>query len=113
MDTSRILELPVRVWEKGEISIIMSFIDDNGVARTPTSASWTLSKVDGTIVNSREDVTINSPTSGETVVLSGSDTAILDDLNAEERIFTLKWVYGGITTYEPVKFFVDNLVTVS
>lgn len=113
MAPSLVPVLPVNASEKGEYNILLEFKDDNDVARTPTSASWTLSKYDGTIVNSREDVTINSPASEETVKLSGNDLAILDDLELEYRIFTVQWAYGGITTYTRTAFNVENFVTVS
>ena len=99
--------------EKGEYLITLAFKDENGVAQTPTSATWTLTKYDGTVVNSREDVAIGSPTSSETVTLSANDLAILDSLDREKRIFTVNWVFGGVTRRDQVAFHVRNLVAVT
>ena len=99
--------------EKGEYVITLAFKDENDVAQIPTSATWTLTKYDATVVNSREDVAIGSPTANETVTLSGNDLAILDDLNREKRIFTVTWAFGGITRRDEVAFHVRNLVAVS
>lgn len=89
--------------------------DDNLV--TPVTATWTLSDVDGVIVNSRENVTISSLATSVSLVLSGDDLAVSDALGVD-RIFTLKATYNsslgnGLTLNEEEPFTVKNLVNVS
>ncbi len=112
----RIQVLPVVANERGTLFMGIPFTDDAGVAVTPDSAVWSLTKTDGTVVNSREDVVISAPSSVEEVVLSGNDLAILDGGELETREFVVKWTWtrGAVVVpaNSPVRFQVRNLAGV-
>lgn len=102
-----------KAFEESTFKITVSFLDSDGVAVTPTSATWTLTKKDGTVVNSRSAVSIGAPTSVEVITLQGDDLAILDGKDLEYRVFLVEAVYPGT---EPVKgqawFALENLTKV-
>lgn len=82
--------------EKSTYIITIGFQDEDGNAENPTSATWTLTDIDGTIINSREDVSISSPTSSEDVVLSGNDLAMQSgETGSVVRVFTVEAVYNS------------------
>ena len=100
--------------EKSTYTVTVSFFDENGTALAPTTAVWTLSKLDGTIVNSRENVSIASPGTEEVIVLTGSDLAIIDGDELEARALTVLATYSsGRTIKSEARFWVRNLTKVS
>jgi hypothetical protein len=80
--------------EKGTFTIPVSFTDEDDAAVIPDSITWSLSRTDGSIVNSREDVAVASPAASVNITLSGNDLAILTDSDID-RIFTVKIVYDS------------------
>ncbi len=67
-----------RAREGGAYGVTVSFKDTNGAAVTPDSASWSLYGKTDQIVNSRQDQSIASPSTSNTIVLSGNDLRISD-----------------------------------
>lgn len=84
-----------------------------------TSITWTLSDVDGNIINSRKDVVIAAITNPVTAVLFGDDLVVLagDSDNQYKRRFTMKYVFDsefgtGQPQNEEAEFQIDPFVNV-
>jgi len=113
------VELTTHAIEKSTFVIIVAFTDEDGDAVSPVTANWTLSDGGGTIINSREQVEISSPTSSEDIVLSGDDLALrAGETNLGARILTIEATYNsdlgdGLPLNGSVIFTVDNLIKIS
>ena len=95
--------------------ITVSFTNEAGEAVTPASATWTLTKTSGEVVNSREDVSL-TPASTVNIVLQGDDLALPEGASAK-RILTVKATYNstygvGLPLNGACSFWVKNLVAV-
>lgn len=106
--------------EKSSIGIKFTFTKEDGTYPTIETMSWTLTDMDGTIINSREDVSVTSPTAEQTIVLSGDDLALSDQTNSYEwRVLTIEATYdpedGGdnLPIRESARFIVSNLVAIT
>ena len=112
--------------EEGSFPVRVNYgLDYNGSAITPTTMTWTLTDKDGTIINSREDVSISSPSTENEVFLSGDDLAIQSGETSKDevsRYLLMEGTYAvtiGSTTYtgKPIKgeyhFKIKNLKDVS
>lgn len=76
--------------EESTFAIEITFKDEDGNEVTPSTMVWSLVDANGDFINEREEVSIDSPSSTETIVLTGDDLRILED---EERRSTVKrWV---------------------
>ena len=106
------------IMEKGTAVITATFTDEDGNSVNPDTMTWTLSDEDGTIINSREDIAISSPSSSEEIVLSGADLQILSSADTGVRILTLEGTYtsdagAGLPIKDKCRFVVQNLEVVS
>lgn len=100
--------------ELSSYNITVTFKDENGADLSPDTATWTLTELDGTVVNSRQGVSISSPTASEKVRLQGNDLAILDGDDIEDRVFTVEATYDSSTPIkDEARFQVQALVAVS
>lgn len=83
--------------ERGTYVLNIACTDDgnSNVAIAPTTLTWTLLNKFGDIINSREDVAIDTPTSSEDVVLSGADLALVHGETADKviRVFIVEGTY--------------------
>ena len=71
--------------------------DHNNKATIPTTVTWTLMKLDESIVNSREDVALVTPMAYENyIVLTGNDLALDEDGVRCRRILLIKATYSGL-----------------
>ena len=111
--------LTVNARERSTYVITVAFKDEDGQDVVPTSAVWTLTDEDGTVINSRQDVAISPLAASVDVVLTGADLAVDTGFagTAQERIFTVKAVYtsslgSGLTLTGACKFNVENLIAV-
>jgi hypothetical protein len=103
--------------EKGTYGIAATFTDEDDAALTPDTLTWTLSTLDGTIINGKQDVAIVTPASTTTVVLSGDDLAVLTDDNRVRR-FTLEGTFtsdlgAGVPLKAECQFQVADFVGVT
>ena len=111
--------LTVNAQERSTYVITVAFNDEDGQDVVPTSATWTLTDEDGTVINARQDVVISSLAASVDVVLSGADLAVDTGFagTAQERTFTVEAVYtsslgSGLTLTGACKFNVENLIAV-
>ena len=105
--------------EDGSFIIQATFKDEDDVAVIPNAGLiWSLTDKDGTVINSREDVSIVSA-STINIVLSGDDLQIVDqDCSEEERRVIVEGAYdGSLGSDLPIKsvavFMVVNLIKVT
>jgi len=100
--------------EEGTYSITFTYTL-GGVALTPDSVTWTLSRTsDGSIINSREDVSIVTPGETNTITPTGPDLSILTDTDVS-RTVTCKIVYspGSLPQYNEDTFTIKPLSQVA
>jgi hypothetical protein len=103
--------------EKSTYVITLTCTDAAGAAVTPTSGTWTLTTLDGTVVNSRTAVAL-TPASTMDVVLSNADLALLNAYDTGERLLTAQFVYSSdegsnLTLKEECYFQIRALAAVS
>ena len=105
--------------EESTVKITIAFTDENGDAAEPSSITWTLTDDDGTVINSRQDVVIDSPASSINVALTSDDLAFQtgETGDYEWRKFLVEWVYssdlgGGLSGKDELRFAVYNLAAV-
>lgn len=103
--------------EESTYAITISFTDDTGAAVVPTSATWTLTDAQGTVVNSRSAVTISSLAASKTIVLSANDLSLAGYFG-KDRILTVEAVYtsslgSGLPMKQEVRFTITDLLNVS
>ena len=107
--------LTIKFKDKSLRTIVVAFTDDDDIAVTPTTITWTLTDISGSIINSRENVNVATPAAEIDVVLEGAD---VDYDDGEERVLTLK-VVGNVnagnskTWYDEVRFQIEDLLNVS
>jgi len=110
------VSLTTKVPEQSAIVMTAAFTDAAGDAVTPSSITWTLSQVDGTIVNGRENVAIAAPAASNDVTLSGDDTAVIAEFE-HRRVWTVKAVYtstegADLPLNDEAEFWIDPLVKI-
>lgn len=91
---SNIQTTAVTVKDESSAVATFTYTDEDSAAVTPASVTWTLTDVNGNIINSREDVSIAVPSTTNSVMLSG------DDLNRDDgeiRVITCDAVYTSAT----------------
>ena len=82
--------------ERGTFGILCTFTDEDGDALTPDTLTWTLTDVDGLVVNSRQDIEVSSISSATTIVLSGADLAVTDASDrGRKRRFAIEGTYDS------------------
>ena len=86
------IELSVTPAQGGAAKATISFTDENGAAKTPTSVKWTLSSTTGAIINGRSFVTL-TPAASISWLLSGADLRIGG--HGPERILTIDALYDS------------------
>ncbi len=87
--------LEVRANEEGTIVITATVTDASGTLVNPDTMFYTLTDLDGTVINTVEDTEIVGATSSEDIVLSGND---LLTSGSDRRLILL--TYGTYTSTE-------------
>jgi len=82
--------------EQSSYWVTINFLDDDGTNMSTTTLTWTLTDLEGNIINSREDVNVAGPSYQETIELSGADLAV-DGNDIVQRIMTLEGTYTSNT----------------
>jgi len=81
--------------EGGTCILTLTFLDEDGNAVTPTSATWTLTDSDGAVVNSRLNVVISALGPTASIVLTGNDLPSGSHY-LEELLLTVNAVYDSV-----------------
>ncbi len=82
--------------EKSTYWITIGFLDEDNGAMAPDVATWTLTDMEGNVLNAREDVAISTPETEEILELSGDDLAV-DGNDIVNRLVTLEGTYTSDT----------------
>jgi hypothetical protein len=72
--------------ERSTYIVTVTFLDSARNPTTPKLLEWTLVDEDGAVVNSREDVNVDTPKSTESLVLSGADLALPDPVKPARHL---------------------------
>lgn len=109
--------LTTTVTEESTCVITAAFTDDAGASVVPNSLTWTLTDGDGTIINSRDGVTI-SPDSSVDIVLSGDDLAVGGASDDLIRYLLVEGTYdsdagSNLPIKDQVRFVISDLVAVT
>ena len=89
--------LTTRPVEEGTFIINAAYTDEDGNAVTPQTMAWTLTDIDGNVINSRSAVDLSPMATSHNVVLKGDDLAIQDAADNGRRIVTFVGTYNSIT----------------
>jgi hypothetical protein len=111
------VKLTTEATEKSTLVVSVSFYDETGSAAIPISASWRLTNCYGMVVNGRADVSIQSPTSTERIVLTGDDLLMLGEMDDGVRLLLVQAIYNsdagvGLALNEEIEFVIRSLVGV-
>lgn len=113
-------ELTTHAKEKGTYAIDVSFYDEDNNPVIPTAASWTLTDLNGTVINAKENIPIPAPLAAtKTILLSNLDLAIQPgEVVSGKRRVSVHWTYdsalgAGLPGNDEIDFYVDNLLKVS
>lgn len=88
--------LTTQAVEKSTFPVTADFTDEDGASVIPNTLFWTLTDRYGNVINSREDVEIETPAASVTVVLSGDDLALLtSDPFDYERYMSFEGTYDS------------------
>ena len=89
------VELQTKATENSSYVVTVAFEDEDGDAVIPETITWTLRDEDtGSIVNSREDISIGTPAASNDVLLKGDDLEPLT-LTSKKLIFHVDATYDS------------------
>ena len=102
--------------EKSTFVITASFTDEDGNAVTPNELTWTLSDSDGTVINSRQDVSLTPATSVD-ILLQGDDLVVSGNRDDRRRIVLIEGTYNSaagsdLPIRDEVKFQIVDLINI-
>ena len=101
--------------EKSSYGVTVAFTDEDDTAMTPDTLTWSLRTTGGTIVNSRDGISL-TPAETVTITLSGDDLQMLSGNN--RRRLTIEGTYtsslgSGIPLNAECEFSIGDLIGVS
>lgn len=110
------MPVTVEVNEGSSLIVTASFKDESGKAVTPESVTWTLVDRTGTIINSRQDVSV-TPSSSVSIALTGDDLK-RSGAGAGDRFLVVKGTYdhpdhGLLDIVDEYHFTIEDLKGVS
>lgn len=92
--------------------VTLTFKDEQGNLISPTSANFTLTDINGKVINSRSEVNIASLSSSVTILLSGDD---IDYKNGSKRYLLIQAEYdsdlgAGLPLRDQVAFYIKKII---
>jgi hypothetical protein len=105
--------------EESTLVITATFFDENDDPVTPKTANWTLSDLDGTVINTRSDVDLAAVLATEIdIALSGDDLALQNATDTGRRAFLVKSTYDSalgndLPLNEETQFDINDFVKIS
>jgi len=115
-----VAKLSVKAVEESSYLIQVLFKDGDGNAVVPNAVTWTLTDVEGNVINSRTAV-VATPASTVNILLSGDDLALgvtVGHVKRIKRILTIQATYTSsygvnLPLKSSVEFEVENLVIIT
>jgi hypothetical protein len=107
-------QLSVRAVEESTYVVAVAFLDEVGDEVIPETIVWSLTDLDGNVINSRSDVEVSPTAASINIVLSGDDLAISSTL---DRVVTVEATYNSaygvdLPLRAAAKFSIENLVVI-
>jgi len=104
--------------EKSTFIVVVTLTNEEGNAAIPVSLTWTLTDVNGTVINEKENVSVETPASVNNIVLTGDDLAVTESESKVKRLFTVQGTYNsdlgaGLDFKDSIAFDVKNLKVVT
>ena len=98
--------------ENSTYVVSLTFKDQDGSNVMPTSATWTLTDAEGTVINSRENVAISPLAATANIILQGLDLAAGD--GSLQRNISITAAYNslgsiGLPLLGSVDFYIERL----
>ena len=115
-------DLEDHVQEESTALFTLTFTDEEGVQIQDadiTSLKWTLTDVNGAVINEKENEIIAGPTNPQDILLKGDDLQILSGESGNvQRVLTGIATYNstngsGLPLTDQVRFWIDNLTAVT
>ena len=91
------IKLKKRATEESTFSIVVSFLDEDEEALAPNSVNWTLTTLDGTVINDRLSQS-ETAASSITVTMGGEDLKLLTTeagMEYVKRLVTIRALYDS------------------
>jgi len=84
--------------ENSSYLIRLDCVDELGQDVTPKTGTWTLTDLNGAVINNRDQVVISSLASTMYILLTGDDLALSADFSgtSERRVFLFQGTYDSI-----------------
>ena len=102
--------------EQGTLLVKLTFYDEENNEVTPSTVLWTLTDVNGAIINSKEDVALTGITNPDYVVLTGNDLAISGNNDVIRKLLveaTYNSAHGtGLKLNQEIEFSIENLTAI-
>jgi hypothetical protein len=103
--------------ERNNYVVTINITDEAGSACVPDILTWTLSDMDGNIINSRSAASATTIATTCTIVMVGSDLTIVSG-QTNERLLLVEWIYDStygndLVGKEQATFIIDELLKVS
>lgn len=102
--------------DKSTYIVTASFKDEAGDAVVPNSITWTLTDINGNVINSREDVTVTTPAASVDIVLSDNDLDVTSYASST-AVLLIEAVVNLLAgndkaVKDEVRFLIEDLVAV-
>lgn len=103
--------------EQSTFVVPVTFRDESGATLAPLTATWTLTNEYGVVVNGRAHVTISPLAATVSILLTGTDLAMLGEMDSRRRLLLVEATYSsslgsGLHLREEIEFVVRALVGV-
>ena len=110
-------KISVHAREGSRYTISVTFRDEAGGLVIPTALTWTLTDLDGNVINDHDAEAVTPSESTEDIVLGTTAVTIIAG-QTNERCFLVEWTYNStygtdLTAKEQAVFVIDNLLHIT
>jgi len=110
-------KITVHAREENSYTVVCTFTDEDDNGCVPNTLTWTLTDMDGNIINGRDAVSESPTATAENILLGPTDTTIIAG-KTNERLFLAEWTYAsdygtGLYGKEQAIFVIDNLLHIT
>ena len=106
-------KIEVHAREENSYTVVCTFTDEDDSGCVPNTLTWTLTDMDGNVLNGRDAVSVSPSATAENILLAPTDTTIISGQN-NKRLFLVEWTYDsdygtGLYGKEQAIFVIDDL----
>ena len=107
------VKITVHAREENSYTVVCTFTDEDTNGCVPNTLAWTLTDMDGNVINGRDAVSVTPSATAENILLTPTDTTIISGQN-NKRLFLAEWTYDsdygtGLTSKKDAIIVIDNL----